>query len=138
MTVRLREGLRVEEIDGEAIVLDRDGSLVHRFTGNAVEALRLLVDDIDESSGARAPRAFLRRTRGIGCGGEPCHVDPSQASRGPWSRVGRGHRGEFRSFSPGCGLGAQHVCKRFCFPHRLLFAADLRGVHAARLVRTAA
>lgn len=47
MPVRLREGLRVEEIDGDAIVLDRKGSSVHRFTGDAVEALRLLADDLD-------------------------------------------------------------------------------------------
>ncbi len=47
MPVRLREGLRVEEIGGEAIVLDREGSSVHRFTGEAVEALRLLEDDLD-------------------------------------------------------------------------------------------
>ena len=46
MAVRLRDGLRVEEIDGEAVVLDRDGATVHRFTGDAVEALRLLSSDV--------------------------------------------------------------------------------------------
>ena len=45
MPVRLREGLRVEEIDGEAVVLDREGLSVHRFTGEAVEALRLITTD---------------------------------------------------------------------------------------------
>ena len=28
MPVRLREGLRVEEIDGEAVVLDREGTVI--------------------------------------------------------------------------------------------------------------
>lgn len=47
MALRLREGLRVEELDGEAVVLDGDGGTVHRFTGDAVEALRLLSSDVE-------------------------------------------------------------------------------------------
>ena len=49
MQVRLREGLRIEEIDGDAVVLDRNGSTVHRFTGSAVEALRLLADGVEQA-----------------------------------------------------------------------------------------
>lgn len=47
MALTIRKGLRVEEVEGEAIVLDRSGEAVHRVTGEAVEALRLLEEGVD-------------------------------------------------------------------------------------------
>ena len=49
MRLRLQTGVRVEEIDGETIVLDSAGSLVHRVTGESVEALRLALQGINDS-----------------------------------------------------------------------------------------
>ncbi len=40
--LRLRCGLRVEEFDGEVVVLDPDGNAVHRVEGSGVAAVRLL------------------------------------------------------------------------------------------------
>lgn len=40
--LRLRCGLRVEEFDGEVVVLDPDGNAVHRVEGDGVAAVRLL------------------------------------------------------------------------------------------------
>lgn len=40
--LRLRRGLRVEELDGEVVVLDPDGNAVHRVEGSGVAAVRLL------------------------------------------------------------------------------------------------
>ena len=45
----LAPDLRVETIDGEAIVLDRVGATLHRVTGDAAEALGLFSDGIDSA-----------------------------------------------------------------------------------------
>jgi len=45
--ISLRSDLRVEELDGEVVVLDRSGAVAHRLTGDAVDALHLLVDGTD-------------------------------------------------------------------------------------------
>ena len=47
--LRLRSGLRVESIDGEFLVLDGEGQLVHRVSGDAVSALELLIDGVVEA-----------------------------------------------------------------------------------------
>ncbi len=49
MRLRLQNGVRIENVDGETIVLDSAGSLVHRVTGEAVEALRLAEQGINDS-----------------------------------------------------------------------------------------
>jgi hypothetical protein len=46
--VRVNIGIRIEELDGEAIVLDRSGAVVHRLSGLAVEALRLAREGVDD------------------------------------------------------------------------------------------
>jgi hypothetical protein len=46
--LRIRNGLRVEEVDGEAIVLDCDGAIAHRVSGEGVVALRLASDGITD------------------------------------------------------------------------------------------
>ena len=48
--MRLRDGLRVERLDDEALVFDRSGEIIHRVTGNAVEALTLIQDGATSSS----------------------------------------------------------------------------------------
>ena len=40
--LRLRDGLRIEELDGELVVLDASGETVHRVVGDGVAAVRLL------------------------------------------------------------------------------------------------
>lgn len=49
MDIRLREGLRLEEVEGEMLVLDPSGEVVHHVAGDGVEALRLLRDGIDSA-----------------------------------------------------------------------------------------
>lgn len=46
--LRLRDGLRVEEFDGELVVLDPSGATVHRVTGDGVAALRLLEQGVSD------------------------------------------------------------------------------------------
>jgi hypothetical protein len=46
--LQFNDGLRVEEVDGEAIVLDRNGAVAHRVTGAGLEALRLARAGIDD------------------------------------------------------------------------------------------
>lgn len=45
--IHLRSDLRVEDLDGEVVVLDRSGEIAHRLTGDAAAALHLLVDGVD-------------------------------------------------------------------------------------------
>lgn len=47
--LRLRCGLRVEEFDGEVVVLDPDGNAVHRVEGDGVAAVRLLQSGVARS-----------------------------------------------------------------------------------------
>ena len=42
MELVVRRGIRVEELDGEAVVLDRSGAVVHHASGEAFEALGLV------------------------------------------------------------------------------------------------
>lgn len=46
--LRLRADLRVEELDGELVVLDPSGEAVHRVTGDGVAAVRLLEHGVSE------------------------------------------------------------------------------------------
>lgn len=47
MKLVVRRDIRVEEIDGEAVVLDRSGAVVHHVSGDAAEALGLVSPGID-------------------------------------------------------------------------------------------
>ncbi len=47
MELEVRRDMRVEEIDSEAIVLDRSGAVVHHVSGDAAEALSLVSHGID-------------------------------------------------------------------------------------------
>lgn len=44
--LRLRDGVRVEAVGDEAVLLDASGETVHRVTGDAVRALELLADGV--------------------------------------------------------------------------------------------
>lgn len=46
----VRKDLRVETIDGAAIILDRSGKVVHHISGEGAEALNLVTQGIDEKS----------------------------------------------------------------------------------------
>ena len=49
MQLAIRREIRVEVIDGAAIVLDRTGSVVHHVTGEGAEALDLVLRGIDHA-----------------------------------------------------------------------------------------
>ncbi len=49
MKLQIPHHMRVERVDDEIIVLDRAGAVVRHATGDAVEALRLATDGIDDS-----------------------------------------------------------------------------------------
>jgi len=49
MKLTLTPDLRVEEVDGDVIVLDRAGALVHKVSGDSVEVLRLIADGIEHT-----------------------------------------------------------------------------------------
>lgn len=74
--LRLRDGLRVDDLDDEIVVLDPDGELVHRVTGDAAALLRLAddrggievpddlcvgVDDLVDAGLVDAPAGWTRR-----------------------------------------------------------------------------
>ena len=50
MNFVVRRDLRVETIDGAAIILDRSGKVVHHISGEGAEALNLVTQGIDEKS----------------------------------------------------------------------------------------
>ena len=49
MKLTLTSDLRVEEVDGDVIVLDRAGALVHKVSGDSVEVIRLIAGGIDQA-----------------------------------------------------------------------------------------
>ena len=74
--LQLRDGLRVDDLDDEIVVLDPDGELVHRVTGDAAALLRLAddrggievpddlcvgVDDLVDAGLVDAPAGWTRR-----------------------------------------------------------------------------
>jgi hypothetical protein len=50
MRLALRREVRVEMIDGEAIVLDRSGAVVHHVSGDGAEVLDLIRQGVDEAA----------------------------------------------------------------------------------------
>lgn len=44
--IRLRDGLRVEDLGDEIVILDADGDALHRVDGDATAAVRLLQDGV--------------------------------------------------------------------------------------------
>lgn len=50
MKLALRREIRVETLDGAAIVLDRSGQVVHHVTGDGAEVLDLVCQGIDDAS----------------------------------------------------------------------------------------
>ncbi len=67
MKLTLARDIRFEEIDGEAVVLDRVGATLHRVTGDAAEALKLVQDGIDQVDvpGQLAPAMTELVDRGV-------------------------------------------------------------------------
>jgi hypothetical protein len=75
--LNLRDGIRVEQLDDDTLVLDRQGSVIHRATGDAAEVLRLASGEARDAdvpsrlaaavasltdAGVLAPTGMTRRT----------------------------------------------------------------------------
>ena len=65
-SLKLRDGLRVEEIDDELVVLDASGEAVHRVTADGVAAVRLLEGGVAESE---IPTHLVEAVKALGDAG---------------------------------------------------------------------
>ena len=140
MELVVSRDIHVEEIDGEAIVLDRSGGVLHHVSGEAFEALSLVRLGIDDANvpahlkpsmaelidaGVVTPsdssRRKLLKTAGAGLAGGalitvgPRRPPPQRADLSPWRSTSRGNRPLTSSAPP---VVPQRAVARPFHPHR--------------------